>query len=125
MKISWFYAFLSLIVAVALAWQAYDIANDEKNNLDTLVAIDYPWRRNSLKTGEYKGEYQPKGVERSHVCSHARCEFLFRRFWRKDAVVSCNYCVLACDTSWRGKKHSQRERCLNTINNLQRKCRGA
>ena len=39
MKISWFYAFLSLIVAVALAWQAYDIANDEKNNLDTLVAI--------------------------------------------------------------------------------------
>lgn len=39
MKISWFYAFLSLIVAVALAWLAYDIANDEKNNLDILVAI--------------------------------------------------------------------------------------
>lgn len=39
MKISWFYAFLSLIVAVALAWLAYDIANDEKDNLDILVAI--------------------------------------------------------------------------------------
>ena len=39
MKISWFYVFLSLIVAVALAWLAYDIANDEKNNLDILVAI--------------------------------------------------------------------------------------
>ena len=39
MKISWFYAFLSLIVAVALAWLAYEIANDEKNNLDILVAI--------------------------------------------------------------------------------------
>lgn len=39
MKISWFYAFLSLLVAVALAWLAYDIANDEKNNLDILVAI--------------------------------------------------------------------------------------
>ena len=39
MKISWFYAFLSLLVAVALAWLAYDIAKDEKNNLDILVAI--------------------------------------------------------------------------------------
>ena len=39
MKISWFYAFLSLIVAGALAWLAYDIAEDEKNNLDILVAI--------------------------------------------------------------------------------------
>ncbi len=39
MKLSWFYAFLSLIVAVALAWLAYDVANDEKNNLDILVAI--------------------------------------------------------------------------------------
>lgn len=39
MKIFWFYAFLSLIVAAALAWLAYDIANDEKDNLDILVAI--------------------------------------------------------------------------------------
>ena len=39
MKISLFYAFLSLIVAVALAWLAYDIANNEKNNIDILVAI--------------------------------------------------------------------------------------
>lgn len=39
MKVSWFYAFLSLVVAAALAWLAYDMANDEKNNLDTLVAI--------------------------------------------------------------------------------------
>ena len=39
MKISWFYAFLSLIVASALAWLAYDIANNEKNNLDIFVAI--------------------------------------------------------------------------------------
>lgn len=39
MKISWFYAFLSLIVAAALAWLAYDIANEEKNNLDILVAM--------------------------------------------------------------------------------------
>jgi len=30
MKISWFYVFLSLIVAVVLAWLAYDIANEEK-----------------------------------------------------------------------------------------------
>ena len=39
MKISWFYAFLSLIVASALAWLAYDIANNEENNLDIFVAI--------------------------------------------------------------------------------------
>jgi len=39
MKISWFYAFLSLIVAAALALLAYDMAKDEKNNLDILVAI--------------------------------------------------------------------------------------
>ena len=39
MKISWFYTFLSLVVATALAWLAYDIAKEEKDNLDILVAI--------------------------------------------------------------------------------------
>lgn len=39
MKISWFYAFLSLIVAASLAWLAYDMANNEKNDLNILVAI--------------------------------------------------------------------------------------
>lgn len=39
MKISWFPAVLSLIVAAALAWLAYDIAHDEKTDLDVFVAI--------------------------------------------------------------------------------------
>lgn len=39
MKISWFYTFLTLIVAAALAWLAYDMANNEKNDLNILVAI--------------------------------------------------------------------------------------
>lgn len=39
MKISWFFALLTLIVAAALAWLAYDIAQDKKSDLDTIVAI--------------------------------------------------------------------------------------
>ncbi len=39
MKISLFPAMLSLIVAIVLAWLAYDIAYDEQTNLDIYVAI--------------------------------------------------------------------------------------
>lgn len=39
MKISWFPALLSLIVALALAWLAYDIAYDEQTDSDVYVAI--------------------------------------------------------------------------------------
>ncbi len=39
MKISWFPAFLSLIVAVVLAWLAYDVAVDEQTDLDLYVAV--------------------------------------------------------------------------------------
>lgn len=39
MKISIFPAVLSLVVAAALAWLAYDIAYDEQSDLDIYVAI--------------------------------------------------------------------------------------
>jgi 3-oxoacyl-(acyl-carrier-protein) synthase len=39
MRISIFPAVLSLIVAAVLAWLAYDIAYDEKTDLDVYVAI--------------------------------------------------------------------------------------
>ena len=39
MKISWFPALLSLIVAVVLAWLAYDVAIDEQTDLDVYVAV--------------------------------------------------------------------------------------
>lgn len=39
MKISWFPALLSLIVAAVLAWLAYDIAFDEQADSDVFVAI--------------------------------------------------------------------------------------
>ena len=39
MRISVFPAVLSLIVAAALAWLAYDIAFDEQSDLDVYVAI--------------------------------------------------------------------------------------
>lgn len=39
MKISWFPAVLSLIVAAVLAWLAYDVAFDEQTDLDLYVAV--------------------------------------------------------------------------------------
>lgn len=39
MKISWFSALLSLIVAAVLAWLAYDVALDEQTDLDLYVAF--------------------------------------------------------------------------------------
>ena len=39
MKISWFPALLSLIVAGMLAWLAYDVAFDEQTDLDLYVAV--------------------------------------------------------------------------------------
>lgn len=79
--------------------------------------IDYPRRCNCLKIGEPQSKYQPKGVERSHVCGHAHREFLFCKFGCKDAVVPCGYSVFACNTSWCSKKHCQCERYLNIIFN--------
>lgn len=39
MKISWFPALLSLMVASVLAWLAYDVAFDEQTDLDLYVAV--------------------------------------------------------------------------------------
>lgn len=39
MRINWFLAVLSLIVAAALAWLAYDIAYVENSDVDVYVAV--------------------------------------------------------------------------------------
>jgi hypothetical protein len=39
MKISWFSALLSLMVAAVLAWLAYDVALNEHTDLDLYVAL--------------------------------------------------------------------------------------